>query len=67
MWRVLLDKGCDMKDAQERRIEQVERELDRYGVVVGTPQEMKWFGNEVYRVGESVVLTAGRRCLEMNK
>ena len=30
--------------------------LDRYGVVVG---ETKWFGSEVYKVGESYVLTAG--------
>ena len=35
-------------------------EVERYGVVVSALQETKWFGNEVYRVGNSVVLTAGR-------
>ena len=29
-------------------------------VVVGALQETRWFGREVYRVRESVVLTAGR-------
>ena len=44
----------------ERKIDQVVGELDRYKVVVGALQETKWFGSNVYRVGESVVLTAGR-------
>ena len=35
-------------------------ELQRYGVTVAGLQETKWFGAEAYRVGESVVLAAGR-------
>jgi len=45
----------------ERKIDQVVGELDRYKVVVAALQETKWFGNEVYRVGDCVVLTAGRK------
>ena len=44
----------------ERKIDQVVGELDRCKVVVGSLQETKWFGSNVYRVGESVVLTSGR-------
>ena len=35
-------------------------ELSSYGVVVAALQETKWFGDEVYRVDDSVVLTACR-------
>ena len=35
-------------------------ELERYDIVVGALQEMKWFGCEVYEVNGSVVLTSGR-------
>ena len=35
-------------------------ELSRYGVVVAALQETKWFGDEVYRVDDSVVLIACR-------
>ena len=34
-------------------------ELIRYGVSVGALQETKWFGDNVYEVNGSVVLTAG--------
>ena len=34
-------------------------ELRRYDVVVATLQETKWFGDEVNRVDDSVVQTAG--------
>ncbi len=44
----------------ERKIDQVVGELGRYKVVVAALQETKWFGSEVYRVGDSIVLTAGR-------
>ena len=44
----------------ERKIDQVVSELDRYCVVVGSLQKTRWFGSEVYCVGESVVLTTGR-------
>ena len=51
---------CDASVVDERKIDQVVSELDRYRVVVGALQETRWFGCEVYRVGDSVVLTAGR-------
>ena len=35
-------------------------ELNQSHVVVGALQESRWFGHEVYHVGESVVPTAGR-------
>ena len=35
-------------------------ELEKYRVVVAGLQETKWFENEVYKVGESVVLSARR-------
>ena len=37
--------------------------IKKYEVVVGALQEIKWFGSEMYMVGESVVLTAGRDVL----
>ena len=44
----------------ERNIDQVVGELNRYKVHVAALQETKWFGSGVYEVGESVVLAAGR-------
>ena len=34
-------------------------ELNRYKVSVAALQETKWYGNDVYRVEESIVLAAG--------
>ena len=34
--------------------------LDKHKINVVALQETKWFGNEVYRVGKSVILTAGK-------
>ena len=48
------------KRGEDRKVDQVVGELARYDVVVGALQETKWFGDEVYEVDESVVLTAGR-------
>ena len=45
----------------QRKIDQVVSKLGRYSVVVAALQETKWFWNEVYKVGNSVVLTAGRK------
>ena len=45
---------------EERKVDIVVRELDRYGITIGALQETKWFGEAEYRVGENVVLTAGR-------
>ena len=44
---------CDLSDAEDRKIDQVV-------VTVAALQETKWFGSEVYKVGENFVLTAGR-------
>ena len=46
--------------AEDRRVDLIVRELDRYNIKVTALQETKWLGNAVYNVGESVVLTAGR-------
>ena len=50
----------DMQVVDERKIDQVVNELGKYKVDVAALQETKWFGNEMYRVGKSVVLAAGR-------
>ena len=44
--------------SQDRRSDLVVRELDSYRVNIAALQETKWFG-EVYKVGGSVVITAG--------
>ena len=36
-------------------------ELNRYKIDVAALQETKWFGDETYRVGNSTVLTVGRK------
>ena len=44
----------------DKRIDQVMRELERYRITVAALQETKWFGEAVYKVGKSIVLAAGR-------
>ena len=51
---------CDESLVDERKINRVISESQRYQVSVAALQETKWFGSEVYRVGSSVMLTAGR-------
>ena len=51
---------CDLSDAEDRKIDQVVDVLEDYRVTVAALQETKWFGSEVYKVGENLVLTAGR-------
>ena len=41
----------------ERKVDQVLSELDRYGVVVAGLQETKWFGSKIYKVRKSVKLS----------
>ena len=36
------------------------RELERYKISLAALQETKWFNDAVYRVGESIVIAAGR-------
>lgn len=45
---------------EERKVDVVILKLDRYGMMIGALQETKWFGVAEYRVGESIVLAAGR-------
>ena len=51
---------CNLSDAEARKIDQVVDVLEDYRVTVAALQETKWFGSEVYKVGENLVLTAGR-------
>ena len=51
---------CVGRDAEDRRIDQVIDILEDYCVTVAALQETKWFGSEIYTVGKSLVLTAGR-------
>ena len=54
-------KGVSDADVvDERKVDQVVGELNRYKVDVAALQETKWFGSGVYEVGESVVLAARR-------
>ena len=53
-------QGDDVHVEDERKIDQVVDELGRYYINVAALQETKWFGENVYKVGESVVLAAGR-------
>ena len=46
--------------SEDRKIDLVIRELNRYDITVAALQETLWFGKHVYLVGESVVITAGR-------
>ena len=72
MWNVrsLLDSEGSVETArqgldchqvtEDRRIDLVVRELNRYKIPVAALQETKWFGQAMYCVGKSVVITAGR-------
>ena len=51
---------ADGQRGEERKVDQIVCELERYDVVVGALHETKWFGSEVYEVGGSVLLTSGR-------
>ena len=53
-------QGRDTAQGEDRRIDQVVMELNRYNVKIAALQETKWFGNAMYRVGESIVVAAGR-------
>ena len=50
----------EIREAEDRRIDLVIRELKRYNIKIAGIQETKWFGSSVYQVGESIVLAAGR-------
>jgi len=50
----------EVRQFNDRRIDQVMRELERYQISVCALQETKWFGEAVHKVGGSTVLAAGR-------
>ena len=52
--------SSEMSEPEDRRIDLVIRELSRYNINVAALQETKWFGKQVYRIGKSIVLAAGR-------
>ena len=52
--------SSEKNESEYRRIDLVIRELNRYDIKVAALQETKWFGNHVYHVGKTIVLTAGR-------
>ena len=47
--------------AEDRRADLVVRELHRYNIRIAALQETKWFGSGLYHVGDSVILTSGRK------
>ena len=53
-------QGREVVNAEDRRIDQVVNELTRYNIDIAALQETKWFGEEAYKVGKSMMLTAGR-------
>ena len=53
--------------AVERKVDQVVDELKRYQVKVAALQEAEWFGEKVYKVRESIVLTSDRPLLDTDR
>ena len=52
----------DSLKADDRKVDLIIRELDtcRYKIKVAALQETKWFSSGIYKVGESMLVTAGR-------
>ena len=53
-------QGREVYCAEDRGIDLVVHELNRYDVKAAALQETLWFGSNVYHVGESLVLASGR-------
>ena len=53
-------QGREREENEDCRIDLVLRELGRYHIKIAALQETKWFADAEYRVGKSVVLTAGQ-------
>jgi len=69
-WNVLVDEDgtietskqcCDHHVSDVRKIDSVVNELQKYKIYVAGLQETKWFGDNVHKVADSVVLTSGRK------
>ena len=54
-------QGKGAVQAEDRRADLVVRELHRYNIRIAALQETKWFGSGLYHVGDSVILTSGRK------
>ena len=53
-------QGREVSYSEDRKIDRVVGEMQRYKVYIGALQETKWFGSKSYKVGDSIVLTSGR-------
>ena len=53
-------QGRDTLLAEDRRVDLIIRELERYDIKMAALQETKWLGSNVYNIGKSVLLTSGR-------
>ena len=43
---------CETREVKDRKIDQVMSKVEKCGVVVAALKETKWFGDDVYHVGE---------------
>ena len=50
--------SSEVSESEDRRIDLVIRELNRYDIKVAALQETKWFGSAVYHVGKSIEYSA---------
>ena len=50
----------DRRRGEQRKVDLVVEKINRYNAKVVSLKETKWFGNEMYKVGNAVVLTCGR-------
>ena len=55
-----VDMASHGQRGEDQKIDQIVLELMRFGVPVGVLYETQWFGDNVYEVMGSVVLTAGQ-------
>ena len=56
----IASQRADGQRGESKKVDQIVEEMKRYNVKVAALQETKWLGNEMYQVGGSVILTAGR-------
>lgn len=59
--------SAEVAEPEDRRIDLVIRELDRYNIKVAALQETRWFGGNIYHVGKGVVFSAGREVPQGNQ
>ena len=56
----MASQRTDSQRGEDRKVDQIVCELTKYDVTVGALQETEWFGDDVYQVNGSSVLTADR-------